>query len=119
MSKERKNTAYCRHIKLAEEAFKAELFAQEIKVSAEKLKKKLKNKISKQKIDELASDEGSISIFVLPGNHVVVPSCTEQSAEAPLPYLHLKKDICHFSKCKEKTSKLHSLIKKRTVIHYY
>ena len=57
-------------------------------------------------------DNQRISIYSLPGDNLVVPSLLDKTHENPLPVLHLSKKVCALNACKEKRSKLHTLMKK-------
>ena len=76
-----------------------------------KIKKFLKSE--KDHADLLnVSSKGKISIWMLPDHTYVVPSMTDPSHESPVPFLHISKNKCTFSKCKEKSAKIHALTKK-------
>ena len=73
-------------------------------------------KIEDYKILEENSSGGKIDIYVLPENIYAVPSFSPPTHDSPLEYIHIHKEKCPITSCKEKKTKLHSLVKKEAPI---
>jgi hypothetical protein len=102
---------YCKHLGDAQEAKNANEYADRNDIKIEDLRKVLKNPPDLKILQE-ASNQGIISVFSLPGDNMVVPTCTLPTHEAPLNYIHIRNDKCPLGSCKEKKSKLHTLASK-------
>ena len=59
-----------------------------------------------------ASSEGLIPVYVLPGDNLVVPSFSSPNHESPLQLIHVRSNKCPLGSCKEKKTKLHTLVAK-------
>ena len=57
---------------------------------------------------------GQISVYMLPGDNYVIPSLQAPNHECPLQMVHVRNLICPLGHCKQKKSKLHTLLKKET-----
>ena len=102
---------YCNHLKQAESAKANNAKAEEFLVTKEKLKSLNLDKSDLATLKE-ASENGVIKLYILPDNNLAVPSLSVKSHENPLKYLHVRNLKCPLTKCQEKRSKLHTLIKK-------
>lgn len=102
---------YCEHLQQAEEAKANNVKADEFQVKNTKLDSLNLDECDLRKL-KAASKDGCVTTFILPGSNLAVPSLVERSHDNPLEFLHLKNLKCPLQKCKEKKSKLHTLMKK-------
>lgn len=87
--------------------------AEEINIEFEKIKKLRLDKDDLTMMRSASSSSGRlIRIYSLPGNNFAVPSLFDKTHENPLEFIHLRNLTCPLNVCKEKRSKLHTLMKK-------
>ena len=102
---------YCEHLDKAHEAHVKNVKADEFQVTISKLKS-LKLDESDIGIIEAASKNSSVTVYILHGTNIAVPSLFNKSHDNPLEFLHLRNLECPLNSCKERRSKLHTLMKK-------
>ena len=84
LSEDQKNLNYCQHIGPARDASREKRYASVSHVKMQALAKK----ISDEEIESLLTEhsiDGEISVFVLPGENLVVPNVYEEEA-----YVHIR-----------------------------
>ena len=82
--KPQKSEMYCRHLKLADDAFKALRYARVIDVDTMTLSRKLADEELQYELQENSVD-GRIQIFILPADNIVVPSLHDVDS-----YVHVR-----------------------------
>ena len=104
-----RQTLYCPHLQAAQDALSAGRYAvgKSVKLSF------LKEIIKDENIYKNSSDS-KINVSVLPDDIYVVPSFSAPTHDCPVDYVHIRKQKCPLTSCKESKSKLHTLSKKET-----
>ena len=113
LDNEQRQTLYCPHLQAAQDALSAGRFAVGKSLKLSFLKEILKDE-NDYKILEAYSSNGKINISVLPEEIYVVPSFSAPTHDSPVDYIHIRKQNCPLTSCKESKSKLHMLSKKET-----
>ena len=87
-----------RHLSVAQKAKKSNVTAQPILLKLDKILSILKE----EDINTLSKLEkkGSLELFAVTGEYLVVPRVYDESDDAPLPYIHVKNNVCPLYKCK-------------------
>ena len=102
---------YCQHLVKAKEAQATQERAKEISINMTKFSH-LRLEAAHLQLLSDACYEDEIKVFSLPGNNVAVPALYSVTHENPLSYIHIRNNKCPLQICREKKSKLHSLMKK-------
>ena len=110
LTSDQRKTLFCTHLEEAQKAVDTENYARKIKIKLKKLKEILK--LDDFKIVEQNAINGKIEVAILPEDIFVVPSFSPPSHDNPISYIHIRNNKCPLESCKEKRSKLHSLVKK-------
>ena len=102
---------YCQHLVKAKEAQATQERAKEISINMTKFSH-LRLEAAHLQLLSDACYEDEIKVFSLPGNNLAVPSLFAATHENPLSYIHIRNHRCPLQVCREKKSKLHTLMKK-------
>ena len=89
MSNEQKKGLYCNHLKEAQKAVEIKEYADKKLVKIENLEKIVNSQGDLKVLNEFSSS-GTITVYVLPGDNIVVPSFTTESYESPVSLLHVR-----------------------------
>ena len=84
LSKPQRSEKYCRHLKLADDASKAQRYARVIDVDTLTLSRKLADEELQCELQENSVD-GRIQIYILPADNIVVPSINDVDS-----YVHVR-----------------------------
>ena len=110
LTSDQRKTLFCTHLEEAQKAVDTENYARKIKIKLKKLKQILE--LDDFKIVEENAINGKVEVAILPQDIFVVPSFSPPSHNNPIEYIHIRNNKCPLESCKEKRSKLHSLVKK-------
>ena len=103
---------YCQHIEKAVEAKSTGNHAKVLKIELSKFQHLNLNQEHINLLQNASDSQSYLQVYSLPGNNIVVPSLYERTHENPLKYLHIKNKTCSLNMCRDKRSKLHTLLKK-------
>ena len=87
LSKDQKLESHCSHLSLAYDAKESKRYAEVRNINAEKLALKLSDEDLQLELTENCVD-GMITVYILPGNNIVVPSI--QAGSDAYSYVHIR-----------------------------